>query len=156
MNSCLDPNTKLTIPRKIWASLVVHLVKNLACNAGDPSPIPGLGRSLWEGIGHPLHYSWAFLVSHTVQNQSPAMPETWFWSLGLEDHLEEDTARLHTPVILFVESQWTEKPGGLQSMGLQRIGHDWTTKQRKVYLWRDNHIICCPIQIVDIHIVYYE
>ena len=29
------------------------------CNAGDPSSIPGLGRSPGEGIGYPLQYSWA-------------------------------------------------------------------------------------------------
>ena len=31
--------------------------KESACSAGDPSSIPGLGRSLGEGVGHPLHYS---------------------------------------------------------------------------------------------------
>ena len=31
------------------------------------------------------------------------------------------------PVLLLGESPWTEEPGGLQSMGLQRVGHDWTT-----------------------------
>ena len=36
--------------------------KESACNAGDPSSIPGLGRSAGEGIGYPLQYSWASLV----------------------------------------------------------------------------------------------
>ena len=35
--------------------------KESACNAGNPSSIPGSGRSLGEGIGYPLQYSWAFL-----------------------------------------------------------------------------------------------
>ena len=35
--------------------------KESACNAGDPSSIPGLGRSSGEGIGYPLQYSWASL-----------------------------------------------------------------------------------------------
>ena len=39
------------------ASLVAQLVKNLACNAGDPGLIPGLGRSPGEGKGYPLLYS---------------------------------------------------------------------------------------------------
>ena len=47
-----------------------------ACNAGDPSSIPGLGRSAGEGIGHPLQYSWASLVAQLVENP-PAMQETW-------------------------------------------------------------------------------
>ena len=33
--------------------------KESACNAGDPSSIPGSGRSTGEGIGYPLQYSWA-------------------------------------------------------------------------------------------------
>ena len=37
--------------------------KESACNAGDPSSIPGLGSSPVEGIGYLLHYSWASLVA---------------------------------------------------------------------------------------------
>ena len=43
------------------ASLIAELVKNLP--AGDPGSIPGLGRSVEEGIGNPLQYSWASLVA---------------------------------------------------------------------------------------------
>ena len=39
-----------------------------ACNAGDPSSIPGPGRSAGEGIGYPLQYSWASLVAQLVNN----------------------------------------------------------------------------------------
>ena len=42
-------------------------------------------------------------------------------SLGQEDPLEEGRA----PVFLPGESPWTDKPGGLQSMGSQRVQHDW-------------------------------
>ena len=38
------------------------------CNAGEPSSIPGFGRSDGEGIGYPLQYSWASLVAQTVKN----------------------------------------------------------------------------------------
>ena len=58
------------------------------CSAGDPSPIPGLGRSAREGIGYPLQYSWASLVAQLLKNL-PAMWETWVWSLGWEDPLEK-------------------------------------------------------------------
>ena len=37
-------------------------------NTGDPSLIPGLGRSAREGIGYPLQYSWASLVAQLVKN----------------------------------------------------------------------------------------
>ena len=50
--------------------------KESACNAGDPSSIPGLGRSTAEGIGYPLQSSWASLVAQLVKNP-PAMWETW-------------------------------------------------------------------------------
>ena len=50
--------------------------------------IPGSGRSLGEGIGDPLQYSWAFLVAQTVKNP-PAVRETWVQSLGWEDPLEQ-------------------------------------------------------------------
>ena len=44
-------------------------------NAGDPSLIPGLGRSAGEGIGFPLQYSWASLVAQLAKNL-PAMRKT--------------------------------------------------------------------------------
>ena len=62
--------------------------KESACNAGDPSSIPGLGRSAGEGIGYPLQYSCASPVSQLVKNP-PAMWETWVRSLGWEDPLEK-------------------------------------------------------------------
>ena len=62
--------------------------KESACNAGDPSLIPGLGRSAGEGIGYPLQYSWASLVAQLVKNL-PAMRETCVQSLGWEEPLEK-------------------------------------------------------------------
>ena len=43
--------------------------KESTCNAGDPSLIPGLGRSPGEGIGYQLHYSWASLVKNLFAMQ---------------------------------------------------------------------------------------
>ena len=51
--------------------------KESACNAGDPGLIPGLGRSAGEGIGYPLQYSWASLMTHLVKNP-PAMRRPGF------------------------------------------------------------------------------
>ena len=51
--------------------------------------------------------------------------ETWLWSLGQEDPLEEEMAT-HSNTLAW-EIPWTEEPGGLQSMGSQRVGHDWVT-----------------------------
>ena len=49
--------------------------KESTCNAGDPSSIPGSGRSSREGIGYPFLYSCASLVAQLVKNP-PAMWET--------------------------------------------------------------------------------
>ena len=49
--------------------------KESACNAGDPSSIPGSGRSAGEGIDYPLQYSWASPVAQLVKNL-PAMQKT--------------------------------------------------------------------------------
>ena len=46
----------------------ISVGKESTCNAGDPSSIPGLGRSPGEGIGYPLQYSWASLVAQLVKN----------------------------------------------------------------------------------------
>ena len=62
--------------------------KESSCNAGDPSSIPGSGRSTGEGIGYPLQYSWTSLMAQLVKNL-PAMPETPVQFLGLEDPLEK-------------------------------------------------------------------
>ena len=63
----------------------------------------------------------AFLVTQLVKNP-PAMWETWVQSLGWEDALEEGRAT-HSSVLAWRVPQ-TEEPGGLQSTGSQRVGHD--------------------------------
>ena len=65
--------------------------KESTCNAGDPSSIPGSGRSAGEGIGYPLWHSWASLVAQLVKNP-PAKWEIWVQSLGWEDSLEKGKA----------------------------------------------------------------
>ena len=52
----------------------------------------------------------------------PAMQETWFRSLDQEDPLEKEMAT-HSSTLAW-KIPWTEKPGRLQSMGLQRVRHD--------------------------------
>ena len=56
----------------------------------------------------------------------PAMRETWVWSLGQEDRLQKGVAT-HSSILAW-RIPWTEEPGGLQSMGLQSVRHDWVTK----------------------------
>ena len=79
--------------------------KESACSAGDPSSIPGLWRSPGDGIDHPLQYSWASLVAKMAKNP-PAMPETWVWSLGCEDPLEEGISSILTWRIPMDRAAW--------------------------------------------------
>ena len=60
------------------------------------------------------------MLAHIVKNQ-PAMQETKVPSLGWEDPLKKGMAT-HTSILAWRIS-WTEEPDGLQSMGLQRVGH---------------------------------
>ena len=64
---------------------------------------------------------WAFLVAQMVKNL-PAMGETWVRSLAREDTLEKGMAS-HSSILAWGIPR-TEEPGGLQSMGLQRVGHN--------------------------------
>jgi len=60
------------------------------------------------------------------------MKETWVQSLHQEDPLENETAT-HSS-ILTREIPWRVEPGGLQSMGSQRVGHDLASKATTIYL----------------------
>ena len=77
----------------------------------------GWEDSLGEEMGYPLRYSWASLVAQLVKNLS-AMWETWVRSLGWEDPLGEAMAT-HSSVLA-----WRISRTEVQSMGLQRVGHD--------------------------------
>ena len=67
----------------------------------------------------------ASLVAQMVKKKKkipPAMLETWVPSLGGEEPLEEGTVT-HSSIPAW-RIPWTEEPGGLQSMGSKRVGHD--------------------------------
>ena len=64
------------------------------------------------------------LVAQRIK-RLPAMRETRVWSLGWEDPLEKEMATHFS--ILAWRIPWTEEPGGLQSTGSQRVGHNWAT-----------------------------
>ena len=63
-------------------------------------------------------------MAQLVKNP-PAMQKTWVESLGREDPLEKEMAT-HSSILAW-RIPWMEEPGGLQSMGLQRVGYDCTT-----------------------------
>ena len=119
-----------------WYKVYTHTVfcgirsagKESACNGRDPGSIPGWGRFPGEGIGYPLQYSQASLMAQLVKKKNPPpIWETWVWSLGWEDPLEKGTAT-HSSILAW-RIPWT-----VQSMGLQRVRHDWVTflKKKKI------------------------
>ena len=69
----------------------------------------------WGGEGKP---------TQMVKNP-PVIQETQVQSLSWEDPLEKGKAT-HSSILAW-RIPWTEEPGGLQSMGSQRVGHDWVT-----------------------------
>ena len=74
-----------------------------------------------EMAGYPFQYSWASLEAQTVKNP-PAIQKTWVRSLSWQDPLEEEMAT-HSSILAW-RIPWTGEPGGLQSMGSQRVRHD--------------------------------
>ena len=66
----------------------------------------------------------ASLVAQRLK-RLPAMRETWVWFLGQENPLEKEMAT-HSSILAW-RIAWTEEPGGLQSMGSQRVRHKWAT-----------------------------
>ena len=73
--------------------------------------------SIGQGLGAPKPFQVAQMV-----NNLPAMWETWVQSLGWEDPLKEAMAT-HSSILAW-RIPWTEAPGRLQAMGLQRVRHN--------------------------------
>ena len=82
------------------------------------------GKHWGEGIGYPLQYSWASLVAQRVK-RLPAMQETQVWSLGREDPLKKEVPT-HSSTLAW-KIRWMEKSHRLQSMGSQKLRHNWKT-----------------------------
>ena len=79
---------------------------------------------------YPFFHWWTFRLLPYFGNVSggkslPAMWETWVQSLSQEDPLEKKIA-IHSSALAW-KMPWTEEPGRLQSMGSQRVRHDWVT-----------------------------
>ena len=67
------------------------------------------------------NYFTTSLVAQMVK-RLPTMRETWVQSLGREDLLQKEMTT-HSSILAW-KIPWMEEPGGLQSMGSQRVGHD--------------------------------
>ena len=93
----------------------------------EPGGLPSTGSDRvghdWRDLAAAVAAA-ASLVVQSVKNL-PAVQETGVQSLGWEDPLEKEMAT-HSSILAWKIS-WREEPGGLQSMGLQRVGHNWVT-----------------------------
>ena len=111
--------------------------------------IPGTGESgglLSMGlhrVGHDWSDSAAYFIYPVVAQTVkclPAVRETQVRSLGWEDPLEKEMPT-HSRTLAW-KIPWTEEPGRLQSMGSQRVGHNWATSLSLLYF-------VCVVKICD-------
>ena len=104
------------------------VVKASACNAGDTSSIPGSGRSPGEGIGYPLQYSWAFLLVQTLKNlpanAGDLRDPSWIPALGRSPRGGHGNLLQYS----CLENPMDRGTLRAQSMGSQRVRHNWVTK----------------------------
>ena len=75
--------------------------------------------------GSKSHWRWWLQWFWSPPQSLPGMQETWVQSLGGEDPLEKEMA-IHSSILAW-KIPWMEEPGRLQSMGSQRVGHNWVT-----------------------------
>ena len=94
-------------------------------------------RSRVQVPDEPLYF-WVSLVAQTVKNP-PTMQETWVWSLVWEDPLEKSTAT-HSSILAW-RIPMDKEAWRLQSIGSQRVRHDWATKQHSSHQRRIPTII---------------
>ena len=95
--------------------------KESTSNAGDTSSIPRSGSSPGEGIGYPLQDSGACQVDQTVKESACNVGD--LGSIPGSGRFLEKEMATHSSTLAWKIS-WTEEPGGLQSMGSQRVRHD--------------------------------
>ena len=82
-----------------------------------------------------MEHTCSMILQHSLVAQRlkrlPATWEIWVRSLGWEDPLEKEMA-IHFSILAW-RIPWMEELGGLQSMGSQRVGHDWATSLSQTY-----------------------
>ena len=101
--------------------------------------IPPLELSEQQSGREDLEYIiiyWTSLVAQMVKHL-PTVRETWVRSLGWEDLLEKEI-NTHSSTLAW-KIPWTEEPGRLQSMGLQRFRHDWATSLHSLHSYILDH-----------------
>ena len=160
LHPAATPHTAASLQPLVWLHLCDREAKN-TCQDGDTDwrYTPSLASCTPVGKRMRLkHHTWFELLEDLGRDESipdhtkctpynfcglilfksglSCLPvqETWAWSLDGEDSLEEEMA-VHSSILAW-KIPWTEESGRLQSMGSQRVTHDWETKQQwPVPLW---------------------
>ena len=123
--------TVLCFPTTFWQEAVLRKPDPMAVSRNVSSPLTHPQKLTHSSVlfclpfCYILEYSWlrASHVSQWVKKQS-SMQKTLVWPLGQVGPLEEGMA-IHSSILAW-RIPWTEEPGRLQSMGSQRVGHDWS------------------------------
>ena len=129
-----DPGERSSDPPRDWPRLTRECPEVSSGGEGRQWPAAGLGAlsvavPAWDLLKKVtfiifyLHQEIPY-VAQTVKSL-PTMRETQVQSLGREDPLEKEVAT-HSRILAW-KIPWTEDPGRLQSLGSQRVGHDWAT-----------------------------
>ena len=123
----------------LWRKLSVEELMLLNCGVGEDS---------WESLGLQGDQSWVFFGRTDAKAETPILwpPHANSWLIGKNSDAgkdwgqeekgmtEDEMARWHPPTQwtwVWVNSrswQWTGRPGGLQFMGPQKVGHNWATE----------------------------
>ena len=117
-SSIIFPNVEdTTVPRWSFRLSSIHVSSEVVVDL--------LEKYLLQLLSYWYYFTFAEPLSLVAKRLKclPLMRETWVSSLGREDPLEKEMAT-HSSILAW-RIPWTEDPGGLQSMGSQRVGHDW-------------------------------
>ena len=125
--SILQPDFSFSLDYIFWTYHHTNLILFTGClkfQWMDVSFFSQSAPSWCTFICEYLCSTWASLMAPTIK-RLPATWETRVWFLGRESPLEKEMA-IHSGTLAW-KIPWTEEPDRLQSMGSQRVGHDWAT-----------------------------
>ena len=125
----------------------------------------GVGEDSWESLGLQVHpkgdQSWVFIGRTDAEAEAPILwpPDVKSWFIGKDPDAEENWGQEEKGTtedemvgwhhrLKGERERWTEKPGVLQLLGLQRVGHDWATEQQQQYTMLSSPFSTCSPTLV--------
>ena len=140
MSWVYEQNLRRTLGKLLRGIPHSSVGKESACNAGDPSLIPGLGRSTGKGIGHQLQHSWASLVAQLVKKYAcnagdPSLIPGLGRSPGEENGYPLQYPCLWNPMdrgAWWAIVHWVTKKVGYETQQIKPQGHIQKSKDSKI------------------------